>query len=73
MSGGTLPAELDVVALLSDVPEKGLVRGQVGTVIEVLDATTTLIEFADDRGRAFAILPCDASKLLVLHYQPEAA
>lgn len=73
MTGAVVPTELDVVALLSDVPDKGLVRGQVGTVVEVLDAITALVEFADDHGRAFAILPCEASKLLVLHYQPEAA
>jgi Domain of unknown function (DUF4926) len=27
---------LDVVALTSDLPERGLLRGQVGTVVETL-------------------------------------
>lgn len=34
----TTPHLLDVVALLSDVPSYGLVRGQVGAVVELLDA-----------------------------------
>jgi len=33
----TTPRLLDVVALLSDVPALGLLRGQVGTVVELLD------------------------------------
>ena len=33
----TTPHLLDVVALLSDVPAHGLLRGQVGTVVELLD------------------------------------
>jgi len=31
------PRLMDVVALLSDAPAHGLVRGQVGTVVELLD------------------------------------
>ena len=67
------PAELDVVALLADVPARGLPRGQVGTVVEVLDALTALVEFSDDDGRAYAVVPCARSSLLVLRYVPEAA
>lgn len=33
----TIPRLLDVVALLSDVPAHGLVRGQVGSIVELLD------------------------------------
>jgi hypothetical protein len=33
----TTPRLLDVVALLSEVPSHGLLRGQVGTVVELLD------------------------------------
>ncbi len=35
---------LDVVALLEDLPEHGLVRGNVGTVVEILAP----VEFSDD-------------------------
>ena len=66
-------AILDVVALLADVPAEGLARGQVGTVVESLDERTALVEFADDYGRAYAIVPCARADLLVLHYVPQAA
>ena len=33
----TTPQLLDVVALLSDLPAHGLLRGQIGTVVELLD------------------------------------
>jgi hypothetical protein len=67
------PAVLDVVALLADVPADALARGQVGTVVELLDNETVLVEFSDDQGRAYAIIPCRRSELLVLHYVPQAA
>jgi hypothetical protein len=66
---GELPAVLDVVALLADVPAEGLARGQVGTVVESLDERTALVEFADDQGHAYAIVPCARADLLVLHYE----
>jgi hypothetical protein len=67
------PSLLDVVALLTDVPAERLARGQVGTVVDELDRKTLLVEFSDDQGRAYAIVPCPRSDLLVLHYVPEAA
>lgn len=67
------PEILDVVALLEDVPEKSLASGQVGTVVEVLDAANLLVEFSDDEGRPYAITPVPQTQLLVLHYVPEAA
>ena len=70
---GKAPALLDVVALLADLPTQRLERGQVGTVVELLDETMVLVEFADDQGRAYAILPCPRVELLVLHYVPQAA
>ena len=67
------PAEPGVVALLADVPAQSLPRGQVGTVVEVLDAHTALVEFSDEDSRAYAVVPCARSSLLVLRYVPEAA
>ena len=65
-------AVLDPVVLLADVPAEGLARGQVGTVVERLDDATMLVEFSDDEGRAYAVVPCPRVDLLVLHYVPEA-
>jgi hypothetical protein len=67
------PHQLDVVALLVDLPAQGLPRGQVGTVVEKLDDRTLLVEFSDDQGRAYAVVPCPRADLLVLHYVPQAA
>jgi hypothetical protein len=64
---------LDVVALLIDLPAHRLARGQVGTIVELLDEETVLVEFSDEQGRAYAIAPCLRSELLVLHYMPQAA
>ena len=72
-NNSTSPSLLDLVALLSDIPERQLIRGQVGTVIEQLDHETLLVEFSDDQGDACAIASCDPNNLLVLHHVREAA
>ncbi len=64
---------LDVVALTEDLSERGLYRGQVGTVVESLAPGVFEVEFSDDEGRAYASLTLAASQLLVLHYEPVEA
>jgi hypothetical protein len=61
---------LDVVALTEDLPQRGLSRGQVGTVVEGLAPDVFEIEFCDNEGRTYASLALRADQLLVLHYQP---
>ena len=63
----------DVVALLADVPEAKLARGQVGTVVETLANNNLLVEFSDDEGKTYALAPIAANQILVLHYEPKAA
>ncbi len=41
---------LDVVALVEDLPERHLVRGQVGTVVEALGPGVFEVEFSEMRG-----------------------
>lgn len=68
----------DVVALLDDVParhfETGqplmLRRGQIGTVVMTYDGTAFEVEFAGRDGRAYALLPVSAEKLMALHETP---
>ena len=67
------PQVLDVVALLAELPAERLGRGQVGTVVELLDGETVLVEFSDEDGRAYAVEPCRNRDLLVLHYVHQAA
>ena len=61
---------LSVVALLEDVPEKGLLRGQVGTVVESLAPGVYEVEFSDDSGRTYAFLVLRADQLMRLHHEP---
>jgi len=61
---------LDVVALTEDLPERGLTRGQVGTVVESLAPNVYEVEFCDNDGRTYAMLPLRAEQLMVLHYRP---
>ena len=64
---------LDVVALTADVPEHGLERGQVGTVVEILAPERYDVEFCDDGGRTYALIALRADQLLVLRYNPRQA
>lgn len=64
---------LDIVALVEDFPESGLPRGQVGTVVEVLTPDTFLVEFSDDQGRTYAMVPLNVNQLIVLHFEPAEA
>ncbi len=64
---------LDVVALTCDLNEEGLVRGQVGTVVEELAEGVFEIEFSDDSGKTYAMLPLKKDQILVLHHAPVAS
>jgi Domain of unknown function (DUF4926) len=64
---------LDVVALLEDLPSRGLVRGQVGTVVENLAPDVFEVEFSDDSGRSYASLGVRSDQLLVLRHNQFAA
>jgi Domain of unknown function (DUF4926) len=64
---------LDVVALTADLPQRGLLRGQVGTVVEVLAPGVLEIEFSDDQGHTYAQLALNDGQLMILHYRPQQA
>lgn len=61
---------LSVVALLDDMPERNLRRGQVGTIVEILAPDVYEVEFSDDEGRTYASLALPAAKLIRLHHEP---
>ena len=61
---------LDVVALTQDLPERGLSRGQVGTVVETLAPAVFEVEFCDNEGRTYRSLALRADQVMVLHYRP---
>jgi len=62
---------LSVVTLLEDMPAKGLTRGQVGTVVETWAPGVFKVEFADDEGRAYAMVALRADQVMRLHYEPK--
>jgi len=61
---------LDVVALVEDMPEHGLVRGQVGTVVETLAHGVFEVEFSDNEGRTYASVSARVDQLMVLRHRP---
>jgi len=63
---------LDTVALLGDLPERKLRRGEVGTVVELLAPDVYEVEFCDDEGRTYAELALRSKQLIPLHNQGEA-
>ena len=62
----------DVIALTEDLPEDGLLRGHVGTVVEIL-ADAFEVEFCDDKGHTYAQLAMPRRFLLVLNFRPVRA
>ena len=63
----------DVVALVEDLPNAGLKRGQVGTIIEMWDTSVYEVEFADTDGVTYAQAALRADQLMTLYWHPHAA
>jgi len=61
---------LAVVALLVDLPAEKLIRGQVGTIVEVLSPEKMLVEFSDESGRTYGLPTLNSRDLMVLHHHP---
>jgi hypothetical protein len=59
---------LDVVAVLEDVPQHGLLRGEVGTVVELWKDGAFEVEFSDTSGKAYAFAALRADQLLKLNF-----
>ena len=63
--------QFDTVALLEAIPAQHLLRGQVGTIREVLAQGVLLVEFARAKdGREIATEIIAATKLLKLWHEP---
>lgn len=61
---------LDVVALLENLPELGLYRGQVGTIVEVYEPGVFEVEFSDLQGKTYALETLIDKQVMALHHQP---
>jgi hypothetical protein len=61
---------LSEVAVLRDLPEHGLLRGQVGTIVEVFSPSVAEVEFSDDQGRTYAMAALRSDEMIRLHHRP---
>ena len=59
-----------VVAILEDLPLEHLVRGEVGTVVEIWAPGVYEVEFADRNGRTYAMAALKEDQLMLLHFEP---
>lgn len=77
--GETIVRENDLVALLLDLPEQGLRRGDVGTVIESFRENERhpagyIVEFLTESGDVFAHTDIiDAAQIMPVRFRREAA
>jgi catabolite regulation protein CreA len=70
----TTPVKLlDIVALLVDKAEEGLVVGQVGTVVELLAPDVYEVEFLDSKGKTIAVTELKRAEVLLLTHEPAVA
>ena len=60
----------DVVAVLEDLPEHDLKRGQVGTLVEEWEPGVFEVEFSDTNGITYAMVALRAEQLMVLYWHP---
>lgn len=60
----------DTVALLADLPGQGLVRGQLGAIVEEWAPGVFEVEFCDLDGVAYAFAAVPADQLLPLVQRP---
>jgi hypothetical protein len=61
---------LDVVALIEDIPNLNLYKGQVGTIVEIYEPDVFEIEFVDLQGTTYALETLRSTQVMQLHYQP---
>ena len=63
---------LDTVALLENLPTRKLRAGEVGTVVEMLDAGVYEVEFSDEDGQTYAEFALRADQIMPLHNRGKA-
>lgn len=68
------PKLLDTVALVEDLPDHHLIRGQVGAIVEIYkNGEAFEVEFVSKDGQTYAMLPLLPEQFLVLRYQAQEA
>jgi hypothetical protein len=60
----------DSVAMLEDLPEENLWRGQIGAVVEIYnDGEAFEVEFVDTNGRTYELLALRAEQVMLLRHE----
>ena len=58
----------DTIALIKEIPDKQLRKGQVGTIVEKLSSSVYEVEFCDNSGKTLKLTSLHENFMLVLHY-----
>ena len=61
---------IEMLSVVADLPGKGLVRGQVGTVVESSVPGVYEVEFSDDTGKTYAMVALKAEQFMQLPPEP---
>ena len=60
----------DSVALLEDLPEENLWRGQVGAVVEIYNEGEAFeVEFVDRNGKTYGLLALRNNQIILLQHE----
>ena len=60
---------LDLVVLKEDLPDRGLRRGNIGTIVEIFDDQAYEVEFIDEEGQTLALFALRDDQILPLSTQ----
>lgn len=63
-------ALFDTVVLLKAQPDRKLQQGALGTVVEIFSDGVLLVEFANEKGQAYAIVELPAGALVKVVREP---
>jgi len=65
--------KLDVVAILEDLPELGISRGDIATVLEEVSEKIFLLEISDRNGKTISMIELPQKSIMKLNYTMEYA
>ncbi len=63
---------LDVVVLTEALPDIKLRKGELGTVVEILENDVFLVEFTNTKGETYSMPILRANQLLKVYFEPVA-
>ena len=61
---------LDVIVLTEAIPVLNLRKGELGTIVEILEKDIFLVEFADSKGTTYSMPALNANILMKVFYEP---